>query len=102
MPARAWLGGIFRREVAAVEARIVEVGADPVTDRRIGLAFHPVRVELARTREQLAERGAVTAGQRVELVVPTGVRSRLTQVLDPVRRNIDPAVRRWLKELLAS
>ena len=94
--AKAWLTGLRRRELAPLDARIVTVAADDVADRRIGLAFRSVRVELALPRADIERRYALHPGQRVEVLVPTGERSLAAHVLDPVLRNLDPAVRRRL------
>lgn len=94
--AKAWLTGITRRELAPVEARVASVAPDGIADRRVGLAFHTVQVELALRRAELERRYTLHPGQRVEVLVPTGERSLAAHVLDPVLRNLDPVVRRRL------
>lgn len=97
-PAKVWLTGLHRRELTPAPARVTEVARDGIDDRRVGLAFHAVRIELAATRAELETRAALHQGQRVEVLLPEGVRPLWAHVLAPVRRNIDPAIRRWLKE----
>ena len=94
--AKAWLTGLRGRELSPLEARISAVAADGEEDRRVGLAFHTVQVELALPRAELERRFTLHPGQRIEVLVPTGARSLAAHILDPVLRNLDPAVRRRL------
>lgn len=101
-PAKAWLTGLWRRDTAPFDARVVAVAEEAVDDRRIGLPFHHVRIALAEPRARIERRARLHPGQRIEVLVPTGARSLLAEMLDPVRRNLDPTIRRWLKEHLES
>jgi membrane fusion protein, type I secretion system len=93
MPARVWLTALSWREQRPLAARLAWVSADSVEDKRSGAPYFIARVELDEPRAEIAQRVTLHAGMRAELVLLTGRRTLLDQLLDPVMRNIGRAFR---------
>ncbi|MEW5962281.1 MAG: HlyD family efflux transporter periplasmic adaptor subunit [Pseudomonadota bacterium] len=93
MPAKVWLSGLSWREQRPLEARLAWVSADSVEDKRTGQPYFVARVELDEPRARIAERMALQAGMRSEILLLTGQRTLLDQLLDPLMRNVNRAFR---------
>lgn len=93
MPAKVWLAGLSWREQRPLEARLAWVSADSVEDKRTGQPYFVARVELDEPRAAIAERMALQAGMRSEVLLMTGQRTLLDQLLDPLMKNVKRAFR---------
>ncbi|MFN3867930.1 MAG: HlyD family efflux transporter periplasmic adaptor subunit [Hyphomicrobiaceae bacterium] len=93
MPAKVWLTALSWREQRPLAARLAWVSADSVEDKRTGAPYFVARVELEETRNKLAERLSLQAGMRSEVLLLTGERTLLDQLVDPLLRNINRAFR---------
>lgn len=91
--AKVWLTGLSWREARPLAATVAWVSPDTVEDKRSGLGFFQTRIELDETRTEIAKRFQLHPGQRSEILVLTGERTLLDQVLDPILRNINRAFR---------
>jgi RND family efflux transporter MFP subunit len=93
MAARVWLTSLSWREQRPLAARLAWVSPDSVEDKRSGTPYFIARVELEETRAELARRLTIHPGMRAEMVLLTGRRTLLDQLLDPLLRNIGRAFR---------
>ena len=93
MPAKVWLSGTTWREQRPLAARVAWISPDSIEDKRSGLQFFSARIELAESREDLAKEQRIHPGQRAEILVVTGARTLLDQLLDPVLRSVNRAFR---------
>jgi RND family efflux transporter MFP subunit len=93
MPAKVWLSALSWREQRPLRARLAWVSPDSVEDKRTGAPYFVARVELAETRSQIAKRMTLLPGMRAEILLQTGERTLLDQVVDPLMRNINRAFR---------
>ncbi len=86
---RVWLTGLRFREPVPVEGRVV-AAADRAEGPSAGPPDHQIRIELDTERTDLEDRFALKAGQRIDVLVMTGARSLIAQLVAPIRRNLDP------------
>ncbi len=93
MPAKVWLTALSWREQRPLAARLAWVSADSVEDKRTGHPYFVARVELEEPHHEIAQRVAIQAGMRAEILLVTGQRTLLDQLIDPVMRNINRAFR---------
>lgn len=93
MPAKVWLRAFSWRESHPFKARLAWVSADSVEDRRTGIAYFVARVELEDSRSDIANVIAIHPGMRAEMLLLTGERTLLDQLLDPLIRNMHRAFR---------
>lgn len=93
MPAKVWLRALSWRESRPFKARLAWVSPDSVEDRRTGQAYFVARVELEDSRSEIADRLAIHPGMRAEMLLLTGERTLLDQLLDPLIRNMHRAFR---------
>ena len=93
MSAKVWLRTLSFRESRPFRARLAWISPDTVEDKRTGANFFMARVELEQTRQEIAERIALHPGMRAELLLLTGERTLLDQILDPLVRNMNRAFR---------
>lgn len=93
MPAKVWLTALNWREQRPLGARLAWVSADSVEDRRTGQPFFVARVELDESRAEIARRLALHPGMRAEMVLLTGERALLDELIEPLMRNIRRAFR---------
>lgn len=93
MPAKVWLTALSWREQRPLSAKLAWVSADSVEDARSGNAFFIARVELDEKPAELSQRLALHPGMRAEMVLLTGERTLLDQLLDPLMRNLNRAFR---------
>jgi RND family efflux transporter MFP subunit len=94
MPAKVWLTALSWRDQRPLSARLAWVSADSMEDKRTGTPYFTARVELEKATADLAQSGAVLhAGMRSEVLLVTGQRTLLDQLIEPVVRNINRAFR---------
>jgi RND family efflux transporter MFP subunit len=93
MPARVWLTTLSWRDSHPFEARLAWVSPDTVEDKRSGASTFLARVELDEPRTEIARRFTLHPGMRAEILLLTGQRRLLDQLLDPLLRNINRAFR---------
>jgi len=93
MPAKVWLTALSWREQRPLAARLAWVSPDSVEDRRSGLPYFLARVELQESRQEIAKRVPLQPGMRSEILLMTGQRTLLDQLVDPLLRNINKAFR---------
>ena len=93
MDAKVWLRSLSFRDSRPFRARLSWISPDTVEDKRTGAATFIARVELKATRAEIAKRIALHPGMRAELLLLTGERTLLDQLLDPLVRNLNRAFR---------
>lgn len=93
MPAKVWLTALSWREQRPLSARLAWVSPDAVEDKRTGIPHFVARVELQENRAEIAKRLALHPGMRSEVLLLTGERTLLDQLIDPLMRNINRAFR---------
>jgi len=93
MPAKVWLTALSWREQRPLAARLAWVSADSVEDRRSGTPHFLARVELDDHPSELARRLKLHPGMRAEMVLLTGERTLLDELIDPLMRNVSKAFR---------
>ena len=93
MPAKVWLTALSWRDQRPLKATLAWVSPDSVEDKRTGAAYFIARVELDETRAQIADRVTLHPGMRTEMLLLTGERTLLDQLIDPLLRNINRAFR---------
>lgn len=93
MPAKVWLSALSWREQRPLSAKLAWVSADSVEDQRTGQPYFIARVELDERPPEAARQYALHPGMRAEMVLLTGERTLLDQLIDPIMRNINRAFR---------
>ncbi|MEQ1711182.1 MAG: HlyD family efflux transporter periplasmic adaptor subunit [Hyphomicrobium sp.] len=93
MPAKVWLSALSWREQRPLAARLAWVSADSVEDQRTGQPYFIARVELEERPPEATRQYALHPGMRAEMVLLTGERTLLDQLIDPIMRNINRAFR---------
>lgn len=93
MDAKIWLTTLSWRESRPLAGKLVWISPDTVEDRRTGIPHYLARVELADPDGRIARRHALHPGMRTEMLLLTGQRTLLDQILDPLLRNINRAFR---------
>lgn len=93
MPAKVWLTTLTWREQRPLKATLAWVSPDSVEDKRTGASYFIARVELDDTRSEIARRITLHPGMRTEMLLLTGERTLLDQLIDPLLRNINRAFR---------
>ena len=93
MVAKVWLRTLSFRNSQPFRARLSWVSPDTVEDKRSGAAYFVARIELEASRAEIAQRIALHPGMRAELLLLTGERTLLDQLLDPLVRNMNRAFR---------
>lgn len=93
MRAKVWLTSQSWREQRPLAAKLAWVSPDTVEDKRTGAAYYVARIELDQTRSQLAENATMHPGMRAEILVVTGERTLIDQLIDPIARNVNRAFR---------
>lgn len=93
MPARVWLTALSWREQRPLDARLAWVSADSIEDRRTGQRQFIARVELSEPAASIAQSVKLMPGMRAEILLLTGKRTLLDQLVDPLMRNINRAFR---------
>ena len=93
MPAKVWLTSLSWRDQRPLRGRLAWVSPDSIEDKRTGAAYFIARVELDETRAEIANRITLHPGMRTEMLLLTGERTLLDQLIDPLLRNINRAFR---------
>lgn len=94
MPAKVWLTASSWREQRPMPARLAWVSADSMEDRRTGQPYFTARVELQEANGQVsAGKPVLQAGMRSEILLVTGQRTLIDQLIEPVLRNVNRAFR---------
>lgn len=93
MPAKVWLSALSWREQRPLSATLAWVSPDSVEDKRTGTPHFIARVELAESRAEISKRISLQPGMRSEVLLLTGERTLLDQLVDPLMRNINRAFR---------
>jgi multidrug efflux pump subunit AcrA (membrane-fusion protein) len=93
MPAKVWLTALSWREQRPLAGKLAWVSADSVEDKRTGAPYFVARIELEDTRSEIEKRVSLQAGMRSEVLLMTGQRTLLDQLIDPVMRNVNRAFR---------
>jgi multidrug efflux pump subunit AcrA (membrane-fusion protein) len=91
MSAKVWLTALSWRDQRPLAARLAWVSADSVEDKRTGAAHFLARIELDEAGAEIAKRMALHPGMRAEILLMTGQRTLLDQIIDPLMRNIHRA-----------
>jgi multidrug efflux pump subunit AcrA (membrane-fusion protein) len=91
MPAKVWLSALSWREQRPLSASLAWVSPDSVEDKRSGASYFVTRIELKDAPEDVARHLALHPGMRAEVLLLTGQRTLLDQLLDPLMRNINKA-----------
>jgi RND family efflux transporter MFP subunit len=93
MAAKVWLTALSWREQRPLPARLAWVSADSVEDPRSGQHYFIARVELAERPADVSKQLVLHPGMRAEMVLLTGERTLLDQLIDPIMRNVNRAFR---------
>lgn len=94
MPAKVWLPALGWRDQRPVKAQLSWVSADSIEDRRTGTRYFTARVVIAEeAAADLAEKVNLLPGMRAEVLLITGRRTLLDQLVDPLLRNMNRAFR---------
>jgi multidrug efflux pump subunit AcrA (membrane-fusion protein) len=93
MEARVWLSQLSWRDSRPLPARLAWISPDSVEDKRTGSSHFVARIELESPRSEVARTHVLHPGQRAEILLRTGERSLLDQLLDPMVRNLHRAFR---------
>lgn len=93
MAAKVWLRALSWRESRPFKARLAWISPDAVEDRRTGTAYFVARIELDDSRSEIMRHVAIHPGMRAEMLLMTGERTLLDQLLDPLFRNMHRAFR---------
>jgi multidrug efflux pump subunit AcrA (membrane-fusion protein) len=93
MPARVWLTSLTWREQKPLNARLSWVSADAIEDKRTGGTYFSARIELDAAELVTLPRLTLQPGMRTEILVVTGERTLVDQLIDPIFRNINRAFR---------
>lgn len=91
MPAKVWLSALSWRDRRPLAARLAWMSPDSVEDKRTGAPYFVARVELEETRAQLEPKMTLLPGMRSEVLLLTGRRTLLDQLIDPLMRNFSRA-----------
>lgn len=91
MTAKVWLSALSWRDQRPLAASLAWVSADSIEDRRTGAAYFVARIELDETQSEIAKRMPLHPGMRAEVLLLTGQRTLLDQLVDPLLRNIHRA-----------
>ncbi len=93
MPARVWLTALSWRDQKPLPARLAWVSPDSVEDKRTGATYFVARVELNDSTEKISQTVKLHPGMRSEVLLLTGKRTLLDQLVDPILRNVNRAFR---------
>lgn len=91
MPAKVWLTALSWREQRPLTGTLAWIAPDSVEDKRTGAPYFVARVELADPRSALSGRINLLPGMRSHVLLLTGERTLLDQLVDPLMRNINKA-----------
>lgn len=93
MPAKVWLTALSWREQRPLAAKLAWVSADSLEDKRTGQPYFTARVEIEAADGDQMKRSVLQPGMRAEILLVTGQRTLIDQIVEPVVRNINRAFR---------
>lgn len=94
MPAKVWLTALSWRDQRPLPARLAWVSADSMEDKRTGQPYFTARVEIDDASAPApGGKSPLQAGMRSEILLVTGQRTLLDQLIEPVLRNVHRAFR---------
>lgn len=93
MPAKVWLTSLSWRDQRPLRGKLAWVSPDSVEDKRTGASYFIARVELEEGPAEISRRLKLVPGMRTEMLLLTGERTLLDQLIDPLLRNINRAFR---------
>lgn len=94
MPAKVWLPALGWREQRPMKAKLSWVSPDSVEDPRTGARYYTARVVLDEgAAAKLVKKVNLLPGMRAEMLLLTGKRTLLDQLVDPLLRNMNRAFR---------
>lgn len=92
MPAKVWLPALSWRDQRPLSAKLDWVSPDSVEDPRTGGRYFTARLELDEAAaSKLSKKVTLLPGMRAEIMLLTGRRSLLDQIVNPLLRNINRA-----------
>lgn len=91
MPAKVWMTALSWREQKPLKGTLAWVSPDSVEDKRTGQRTFVARVELSEPRSHFAPRFNLLPGMRSHILLLTGERTLLDQLIDPLMRNLNRA-----------
>lgn len=92
MPAKVWLPALSWREQRPLAARLSWVSPDSVEDQRTGGRYFTARLILDQVAaDEISKKITLVPGMRTEVVLLTGRRTLLDQIVNPLLRNMNRA-----------
>lgn len=91
MDAKVWLSALSWREQRPLAAKLAWISPDSVEDRRTGASHFVVRIELEPFADAAHTPAKLQPGMRAEVLLMTGKRTLLDQLIDPLMRNVHKA-----------
>lgn len=91
MDAKVWLTALSWREQRPLAAKLAWISADSVEDRRTGAPYFLARIELSAPEGAAQMPPKLQPGMRAEVLLLTGQRTLLDQLIDPLMRNVHKA-----------
>lgn len=89
MEAKVWLSALSWRDRRPLAARLAWISPDSIEDKRTGAPLFLARVELDQDTANTLP--ALQPGMRAEVLLLTGQRTLLDQLIDPLMRNVHKA-----------
>lgn len=94
MPARVRLSAFNYRKVSPVEAEVVSVSADQLTDERSGEGYFQAEIRIPPKELAKLPKGAkITPGMPAEAMIVTGKRTILSYIVSPITDTVSDALR---------
>ncbi len=94
MPARVRLSAFNYRKVSPVEAEVVSVSADQLTDERTGEGYFQAEIRIPPKELAKLPKGAkITPGMPAEAMIVTGRRTILSYIVSPITDTVSDALR---------
>ncbi len=91
MDAKVWLSALSWREQRPLAAKLAWISADSVEDKRTGAPYFLARIELSIPEGAGQVPAKLQPGMRAEVLLLTGQRTLLDQLIDPLMRNVHKA-----------
>jgi multidrug efflux pump subunit AcrA (membrane-fusion protein) len=91
MDAKVWLTALSWREQRPLAAKLAWISADSVEDKRTGAPYFLARIELSMPEGGAQVPAKLQPGMRAEVLLLTGQRTLLDQLIDPLMRNVHKA-----------
>lgn len=91
MDAKVWLSALSWREQRPLAAKLSWISPDSTEDRRTGAPYFVARIELLPASDFAHAPVKLQPGMRAEVLLLTGQRTLLDQLIDPLMRNVHKA-----------